>query len=885
MKHSLALLLPIALLLGSCGDLPPTVPGTPTGGSSSPTPNPNPSPAPAPNPAPGPNPGPSPSPSPGPAPSPTPGPSPAPSPGPSPAPTPAPVPAGALKWSDPKSWPSGQIPAEGASVTIPAGKDLVLDVSPPRLASLTISGSLTFSDTADLDLKTDWIMLDGGKLSVGAEGHPFAHRASITLTDVTPGENVMGMGDKVLGAMMGGQLDLHGQPRTSWTRLSATAAAGSSSLSVQGNTDWRSGDKLVVASSDFNGDQAEVVTVSGASGNTVNFTPALKYSHYGQTQSVAGQTLDERAEVGLLTRNVVVQGEMSSSAPGFGGHIMLMDGAQGRFENVELTHMGQQGIARRYPIHFHLLGDAGSSYVRGVSLHDLFNRCVTIHGTNNLRVQNNVAYNTIGHCFFMEDGAETGNTLENNLGLGTQRPDTDHGQTAVLPSDAGYPGPATFWITNPANTLRGNVAAGGDGVGFWYALPQHPTGLSAAGGTNVWPQHSALEVFSGNVAHSYGSFGLDVDHGPNPDGTTGTTYYDPRATPSDPKSAAVPARFEGFTAYKIRNQGVWMRGSNLTLTGATLADNAIGATFAASNTGIEGGLVVGESANTGTPESWETKGEGGRSLPMPWDADFPIRGFQFYDGPVHASGVTFANFTPNGQRQASGLSYLRQDAFTVSPQNFAQGVKFVNANPVYIEDPAADKDGDKAMVFLDQDGSVGGQAGAFITANSPLLHDASCSFRAGWNSYLCPARPYGQLWLSAVDAASPGSVTLSQGGASTAFVGVPSARTYYSATVLAGQRYGLSLQNAAPTHLRLELEERAVGDTLRLDIPYPSEPSLYRDWWVDNRNKLKKVAPADLDATGGDSYAYANGTLSLKLVVQKDKDWAELELCANDLCK
>ena len=76
-----------------------------------------------------------------------------------------------------------------------------------------------------------------------------------------------------------------------------------------------------------------------------------------------------------------------------------------------------------------------------------------------------VCYDNIGHAYFLEDGAETGNVFEGNLGLATRRPATGE---QVLPSDVA---PATFWITNPDNTYRRNVAAGSSGFGFWFALP------------------------------------------------------------------------------------------------------------------------------------------------------------------------------------------------------------------------------------------------------------------------------------------------------------------------------------------------------------------------------------------------------------------------------
>ena len=48
-------------------------------------------------------------------------------------------------------------------------------------------------------------------------------------------------------------------------------------------------------------------------------------------------------------------------------------------------------------------------------------RCVTIHGSHEVHVKNNVAHDTYGHCFFLEDGGEKNNVFEGNLGLTTRR--------------------------------------------------------------------------------------------------------------------------------------------------------------------------------------------------------------------------------------------------------------------------------------------------------------------------------------------------------------------------------------------------------------------------------------------------------------------------------
>src|SRR5215471_16646659 len=64
-------------------------------------------------------------------------------------------------WSDPATWPEGKVPAAGDKVTIARDKSVLLDVSPPALNGLTIDGKLSFSNSADLELTTEWIMVHG----------------------------------------------------------------------------------------------------------------------------------------------------------------------------------------------------------------------------------------------------------------------------------------------------------------------------------------------------------------------------------------------------------------------------------------------------------------------------------------------------------------------------------------------------------------------------------------------------------------------------------------------------------------------------------------------------------------------------------------------------
>jgi hypothetical protein len=285
--------------------------------------------------------------------------------------------------------------------------------------------------------------------------------------------------------------------------------------------------------------------------------------------------------------------------------------------------------------------------------------------------------------------------VEASCGVDTRGARADE---AILETDRE---PASFWIANPANTLTGNVAAGGDGNGFWYSLSPHPTGPSAT--SAIWPRRANLGGFADNVAHSNGDNGLFVDILRNPPGVTEAPNYTP----------ALTADFQSFTAYKNRKRGAWLRGTNLRLSNAVIADNSIGVTFAGANAILRDSRVVGTTGNETGP-------------PKPDDPAFPIRGFEFYDGQVGVERTVFANFVPDAHRAASALSELRFSPFFTDPTNFARTLSFQNALPVFFEPQTARRDklgadGYRGSVFRDLDGSVTGTAGASVAVDTPLI--------------------------------------------------------------------------------------------------------------------------------------------------------------------
>ena len=769
----------------------------------------------------------------------------------SPPPTPPPPAPGFVRWSDPGAWPNRVVPTAGADVTIPAGQTVLLDVSPPALKGLTIDGTLEF-DRKDLSLTADWIVVRGA-LEIGTEAVPFTHRAVITLTGPAT-DNIQGAGGRVL-AVLSGRLDLHGRPRTTWTKLAASAAAGATQLQLTGPIDWQVGERIVVASTDFDPFQAEEGVITAVQGNLVTLQAGLRFPHWGQVQSFAGRSVDERAEVGLLSRNIVIRGDSATAtATGFGGHIMVMAGATARVEGVELTLMGQKKLLARYPMHWHMAGNVDGQYFRRNAVWKTFNRCLTIHGTNNLRAAGNVCYDNIGHALFVEDGAETGNVLNDNLGLVTRRPTSGE---AVLPSDND---PATYWITNPDNSYRRNVAAGSRGFGFWFALPAAPTGLST--GAIAFPRSTPLREFVDNVAHSNRNTGLNVDHGPRPDGTIETVHYAPRQTPGNNQTALVTARFRNFAGYKHSGRAVWLRGSELRLENPTLADNHIGATFASSETFLQDAVMVGLTANSATAF---TRG-------------FPVRGYEFYDGRVGAERATFVNYQPTANNYFSALGYNRQNGFPISTGNFARQLSFVNANQVFLENPMVDKDGDKASVILDADGSLTGTAGQFVAANNPLLVTGACQLRSTWNAYVCAHR-FVNLQVRGAQSQTVAPLDLTRDDAAVgSFVGVPGNLHVVSASVVPNRTYTVTFKAGVPTMPQVYANQLAAGEWVRVTLPYPSATfKVYRDY--NTSTAIPAAATlADLEAGTGDKYFYdaAAGRLHLKAQAKTGRDWATL---------
>jgi cell migration-inducing and hyaluronan-binding protein len=605
--------------------------------------------------------------------------------------------------------------------------------------------------------------------------------------------------------------------------------------------------------------------------------------HFGQVT----YGVDERGEVGLLTRNIRIQASDDAEKSYFGGHIMAMAGSTVHISGAELYRMGQNMHLARYPMHWHVLGEGKGQYIENSSIHDTYSRCVTVHGTNDVRVQNNVTFNTVGHCFFLEDAVEHGNQFVHNLAILTKcHPDGKPcvptnlgpagsgggfgsgaaGQSAkdvLIPSDNTA---SSFWITNPDNSYRDNVAAGSEQTGFWFALPEHPTGafLDKEGSDKIWPRRTAVREFVGNTAHSNFD-GFMFDRGPKPDGTFsvgGSNYHFAFSDPADPNSPPKGSVFENFTSYKNRHGGVWGRGELHLFKNLHVADNAVGFTHAASAVGraaytsrIENGIFVGESDNVGNPRTADEIAYG-RSRPNDI-ADFPIRGYEYYDLRHDVVNTTFVNFQPNAARDAEAISYLMYTSFGMSTENAIEGAKFVNSKrvgfPPVVRRWSSDfgrQNAWRGATIHDKDGSVGGVPDSYIVIDNGIADDdQACQIKPDWGAAVCKG-DFGHFAVGGNfgfgSAPIPDPVMLSRNGRRWEYTGQTTIRSGADVRVETGKK-----------DLSLSLTEMDDGSSVIFELPGFATAS----------GGLQQASLAALRDARATSYFKDGNTLWAKLVV------------------
>ncbi len=688
-------------------------------------------------------------------------------------------------WGQESTWSNG-IPGESKRVIVPQGITVTLWGANRKANGVVVQGVLKIgeNENANFSLETDWVHVNsGGKFEIGTQTNPYDQgQFTLTLTGVDPMadwevETAMGVvsienNNGFLMAAGGGGLEFYGKRKLSFTRLAESALVSASSISVKniiernydgttsfnsdGRLDWEVGDHIVIASSSADYRHEEVRTIEtirnlGDGTSEISFNLPLNHFHYGEIETYGTgsnqRSIDMRAEVALLSRNVKIQGLASQDtdhtfgdralieagmSQGVGGHIMVMGSASTVvLDNVQLHGMGQTGRLGRYPIHWHVAGDRTGDQLRGVAITNSNNRGVTIHGTHNLLIQDVVLHDIHGHGFFMEDAVETGNQFVSNITFGFHKVGGDSADDILDPflvdthdhvgqNPVRFLSSAGFWMTNPDNTWVGNVSAGSEGTGYWFLFPKKPIGLAAADSKyqGVKPDRTNFGEFRDNASHS-SPIGLNFDRGSDIEVPVGSRLKD--NFNGDLYRPNVEPLVNGYTAYK-HTTGVYHRARTGHFDQLRLADN-FASTFITFTQRISNSLYVGYSRGNA-------------------DKSEPVTGHTFYDGANTLDGTHFAGFT-----DAKAFTYrtqpiaIRHTHFVMRNTSFEDDgseAKFSISDPngkLRAYNPIG-----KTMpsVIYDEDGTltgnVGGGAGSTVIGDHPFLYDANDFKPQGWRN-------------------------------------------------------------------------------------------------------------------------------------------------------
>lgn len=640
--------------------------------------------------------------------------------------------SGLKKWSVGSTW-GGSVPQSGDVVTIPSNSVVVLDQN-VNVKAIKIEGKLIVDLSKNINISAEYIYLTGNNayFEWGTESQPYTRNGVITLRGGNRSTKIPGttINYKGIVAANGAKLELHGNDsKQSWSQLGSNARPNQNKITLKdGNSNWSVGDEILIVSSRKSWNEGEKRRITAVSGDGKTFTlnSNLRFPHIGKTFTYTRQTdgktwvSDMRAEVGLLSKSIKIQGD--TGGDDFGGHIMIHSNSVAHVEDVELFRMGQKKILGRYPFHWHLLEEKGNGqYLKNTSIHTSFNRAITIHGTESTLVEGNFCYDHIGHGLFLEDGSERFNTIKNNVvGLSKRpRPGDELTPSDNEMNEVQNRTPSQYWITNPNNIFEGNVAAGTEGTGFWFAFPDKPLQQSSVISrfSGIRPSKEKLGVFKGNKSHSCKT-GFDIFDRLRPNHSiirnASWDRTDERFIDQHTFYGCDLANYGGIGGGRSRTQSVIFRDN-------IYSDNTTSLMHANYSTIFNSVFI----ANSG-----ENVFSGERKLNRGYDGACTIK-----DCHLVGWDAANANYVQNTGGANKHTNY-RIEGITLSPDKSVR-MSFPNYSTIPRGGVGANAIAHPrfwSYIHWDKDGSLSGKANTSIVTNHPLCRDGTEVRYANWNN-------------------------------------------------------------------------------------------------------------------------------------------------------
>lgn len=387
-------------------------------------------------------------------------------------------------WSAPSTWLNGELPQHDANVLVPDGIAVTVDSQlEQRLQTVRVDGLLNFATNADTELLVDTLIVSPqGTFQMGTQEQPISADSSARLVIVDNGAIDRDWDPLELsrGIIIHGQSEIYGSEKTPFVSLNRPAMRGDRVLELsEVPSNWKIGDKLVLAGTDRQGEQNEELEIESIDGATIRITAELDFNH-------TSPRADLSAHVANLSRNAVIESENTEEVR---GHLMFMhtDSTNVNFAGIYNlgrtdksvpandtvldsqfqieadTGTNQRG---RYGIHFHRAGHHGGhgakvhgSVVSGSRGWGFVNHSSVVDFTSN------VGYDITGAAFVTESGDELGR-FDGNLSIFS----TGSGESTESRNDIedfGHQGNG-FWFQGGGVSVTNNIAAGHAEDGFIF---------------------------------------------------------------------------------------------------------------------------------------------------------------------------------------------------------------------------------------------------------------------------------------------------------------------------------------------------------------------------------------------------------------------------------
>jgi len=290
--------------------------------------------------------------------------------------------------------------------------------------------------------------------------------------------------------------------------------------------------------------------------------------------------------------------------------------------------------------------------------------------------------------------------------------------------------PSSYWITNPNNIFEGNVAAGTEGTGYWFAFPKVPMGASASDSryNGIQPWREPLGLFKNNKGHSCMS-GFDIfdtlksNHSINKnEGWNNSEQHIMEDCTWYANDMAIYSGI-GFGA----GSSLKSTTQNLIFKGNVLVDNKLAVMFASYSQVQESVFVAnsGHGIYSGVTQLYRTYDGAGQIR------DCHLVGWRGLKADYLADGGAATKHT---NHRISGITTDDGNPPAVRMKNYDIPISNTNSTAQSLSHPRVWN-----IVMYDEDGSFSGQTESSIVSNHPMMLVGDEYQHSNWvNAYRSP---------------------------------------------------------------------------------------------------------------------------------------------------